>query len=80
MLLALHRTVVLVAIAVLLALQHSASLALLPVDDIFVPAYWPLFATREMRRFDYKSSDPSLPAFTSVFSYDLGSASMLYNN
>jgi hypothetical protein len=80
MLLALHRTVVIAAIAALLAVQDSASLPLLPVDDIFVPAYWPLFATPELRRFDYKSSDPSLPAFTSVFSYDVGSASMLYNN
>lgn len=45
---------------------------------IFVPAYWPLFKTGELRRFDY--SGTGLPPFTSVFSYDKGSDSMLYNN
>ena len=45
---------------------------------IFVPAYWPLFKTHELRRFDYRA--PDLPPFTSVFSYDAGSDSMLYNN
>jgi hypothetical protein len=45
---------------------------------IFVPAYWPLFKTGELRRFDYVA--PDTPSFTSVFSYDKGSDSMLYNN
>jgi hypothetical protein len=45
---------------------------------IFVPAYWPLFKTGELRRFDYVA--PETPSFTSVFSYDKGSDSMLYNN
>jgi len=45
---------------------------------IFVPAYWPLFKTHELRRFDYVA--PNAPSFTSVFSYDVGSDSMLYNN
>lgn len=49
-------------------------------DKLFVPAYWPLFKTGELRRFDYKSPDGSMPPFTSVFSYDKGSDSMLYNN
>jgi len=48
------------------------------MSDIFVPAYWPLFTTHELRRFDY--SAPNTHNFTSVFSYDVGSASMLYNN
>jgi len=47
-------------------------------DIIFVPSYWPLFKTHELRRFDYKA--PNTPNFTSVFSYDVGSDSMLYNN
>lgn len=47
--------------------------------SILVPAYWPLFTTHELRRFDYKAKDGS-PPFTSVFSYDVGSKSMLYNN
>ena len=46
--------------------------------SIFVPAYWPLFKTHELRRFDYSAS--GAPSFTSVFSYDVGSDSMLYNN
>jgi hypothetical protein len=45
---------------------------------IFVPAYWPLFKTGELRRFDYVA--PDTPSFNSVFSYDKGSDSMLYNN
>ena len=48
------------------------------MSKIFVPAYWPLFKTAELRRFDY--SNPNAPTFTSVFSYDKGSDSMLYNN
>ena len=48
------------------------------MSKIFVPAYWPLFKTAELRRFDY--SNPNAPSFTSVFSYDKGSDSMLYNN
>jgi len=45
---------------------------------LFVPAYWPFFKSGELRRFDY--SNPEAPSFTSVFSYDKGSDSMLYNN
>ena len=48
------------------------------MSKIFVPAYWPLFKTSELRRFDY--TNPAAPSFTSVFSYDKGSDSMLYNN
>ena len=48
------------------------------MSKIFVPAYWPLFKTHELRRFDYRGS--GMPNFTSVFSYDAGSDSMLYNN
>jgi len=48
------------------------------MPKLFVPAYWPLFKTHELRRFDYKGE--GLPPFTSVFSYDVGSDSMLYNN
>jgi len=48
------------------------------MGKIFVPAYWPLFKTHELRRFDYVATDA--PPFTSVFSYDVGSDSMLYNN
>ena len=47
-------------------------------DKLFVPAYWPFFKTHELRRFDYTATDA--PPFTSVFSYDVGSDSMLYNN
>jgi len=45
---------------------------------LFVPAYWPFFKSGELRRFDYTA--PDTPSFTSVFSYDKGSDSMLYNN
>ena len=48
------------------------------MTKLFVPAYWPLFKTGELRRFDYKGTD--MPPFTSVFSYDKGSDSMLYDN
>ena len=47
-------------------------------SPIFTPAYWPFFKTHELRRFDYTA--PNTPSFTSVFSYDVGSDSMLYNN
>jgi len=47
-------------------------------DNLFIPAYWPFFNTGELRRFDYQA--PDTPSFTSVFSYDRGSDSMLYNN
>ena len=43
-----------------------------------MPAYWPFFKSGELRRFDYQA--PDTPSFTSVFSYDKGSDSMLYNN
>jgi hypothetical protein len=47
-------------------------------EKLFIPAYWPLFKTHELRRFDYYAE--GAPNFTSVFSYDQGSDSMLYNN
>ena len=47
-------------------------------DKLFIPAYWPFFKSGELRRFDYTA--PDTPSFTSVFSYDKGSDSMLYNN
>jgi hypothetical protein len=47
-------------------------------DIIHVAEYWPLFKTNEIRRFIY--SNPDASSFTSVFSYDRGSDSMLYNN
>jgi hypothetical protein len=46
---------------------------------IFVPAYWPMFKTKELRRFDYTVDDGTLKPISSVFSYDVGSDSMLYN-
>lgn len=39
--------------------------------NIFIPEYWPLFKTTERRRFDYGS-------FSSVFSYDAATDSMIY--
>jgi len=48
------------------------------MSNIFVPAYWPIFKTHELRRFDYVAVDGSMPPLTSVFSYDVGSDSMLY--
>lgn len=49
-------------------------------DLIFVPAYWPLFKSHELRRFDYTVNDGSMEPITSVFSYDVGSDSMLYSD
>jgi len=46
---------------------------------INVAAYWPFFTNGELRRFDYRSADGSVPAHTSVYSYDIGSGSMLLN-
>lgn len=48
------------------------------MSKIFMPAYWPLFKSSELRRFDYTTDDNSMPPITSVFSYDAGSNSMLY--
>ena len=45
---------------------------------IFVPAYWPLFKTAELRRFDYTALDGSMPPITSVFSYDKSKDAMMY--
>lgn len=50
------------------------------MTTIFVPQFWPFFTTSELRRFDYTSTQEGAPPFTSVFSYDVGSKSMLYNN
>lgn len=47
---------------------------------IDVAAYWPFFTTKELRRFDYVSVDGSVAPITSVFSYDVGSQSMLLND
>ncbi len=44
---------------------------------IFLGDYWPLYRSLEVRRFDYKAVDGSMPPITSVFSYDPGSDSML---
>lgn len=45
---------------------------------IFVPAYWPMFKTNELRRFDYTAVDGSMPPITAVFSYDKSKDAMLY--
>jgi len=50
------------------------------MTTIFVPQFWPFFTTSELRRFDYTTTQEGAPPFTSVFSYDVGSRSMLYNN
>jgi hypothetical protein len=47
---------------------------------INVAAFWPFFTNNELRRFDYVSVDGSVPPITSVFSYDIGTASMLLND
>lgn len=48
------------------------------MSKIFMPAYWPMFKTGELRRFDYTATDDSMPPITSVFAYDKGTNSMLY--
>lgn len=48
------------------------------MSKIFIPAYWPMFKTGILRRFDYTAIDGSMPPITAVFSYDKGSDSMLY--
>ena len=45
---------------------------------IYVPDYWPMFKTGELRRFDYTDPTGSMPPITSVFAYDKGTDSMLY--
>jgi len=50
------------------------------LSAIDVAAYWPFFTTKELRRFDYASEDGSVAPITSVFSYDVGSKSMLLND
>lgn len=45
---------------------------------IYVPDYWPMFRTNELRRFDYTDPTGSMPPITSVFAYDKGTDSMLY--
>jgi len=45
---------------------------------IFIPEYWPMFKTNELRRFDYTAEDDSMPSITAVFSYDKGTDSMIY--
>lgn len=47
-------------------------------SKVFVPDYWPLFKTAELRRFDYTDPSDSMPPITAVFTYDKGSDSMLY--
>ena len=47
-------------------------------DKIFVPGFWPFWKTPgKLRRFDYRAIDDSMPPITSVFSYDVGTDSML---
>lgn len=46
--------------------------------QVFVPDYWPFLAPGELRRFDYSDPEGTMPPITSVFSYDVGSKSMLY--
>ena len=47
-------------------------------QKIFVPEFWPLWTTPgKLRRFDYRAIDGSMPPITSVFSYDVGTNSML---
>ena len=46
--------------------------------EVYVPDYWPWLAQGELRRFDYTDPDGVMPPITSVFAYDVGSASMLY--
>lgn len=48
------------------------------MKKIFVPDYWPLFKTDELRRFDYTAADDSMPPITAVFAYDRTTDSMLY--
>lgn len=45
---------------------------------IFVPAYWPMFKTSELRRFDYTDVTGSMPAITAVFTYDKSKDAMMY--
>ena len=49
-------------------------------ETIFVPAYWPFFNTHEWRRFDYTTTGDPVEPITSVFSYDPGTNSMLYDD
>lgn len=46
--------------------------------SIFVPSYWPFYATKEKRRFDYFLEGDPAPQFASTFSYDARTDSMLY--
>lgn len=48
------------------------------MTKIYVPDYWPMFKTGELRRFDYTDATGSMPPITSVFTYDKGTDSMLY--
>lgn len=48
------------------------------MTKIYVPDYWPMFKTNELRRFDYTDPTGSMPPITSVFAYDKGTDSMLY--
>jgi hypothetical protein len=45
-----------------------------------VRSFWPFWTTKQLRRFDYKAIDGSMPPMTSVFSYDVGSGSMLLDD
>lgn len=48
------------------------------MSKLFIPEYWPMFKTAELRRFDYTDPTGSMPPITSVFAYDKGTDSMLY--
>ena len=45
--------------------------------DVFVPKYWPFFATAERRVFRYRQEGDPKVQFSSVFSFDAASNSML---
>lgn len=50
------------------------------MTTINVGAYWPLWTSSKVARFDYAAADGSVAPITSVFSYDKGSDSMLLND
>jgi hypothetical protein len=50
------------------------------MSKLFLPAYWPLFKTTELRRFDYSDPTGTLEPISSVFSYDKATDSMRYDD
>ena len=45
-----------------------------------VRSFWPFWTNANLLRFDYSYTDSDARLCTSIFSYDTGSKSMLYNN